>query len=268
MKNVFLPYMKIKAQDKVHSLYSASSMERTMGCPGSIREIKKAPPAQDNIHSIKGTRTHTLLEFLLKEGEHHLYTSDAEEFKKFIDYDENMLRAAKVAVSYIKREYKFWREKKGVKPIVEVEAKLPLNDVVNADCGGTSDVLMYQYFNTLHVMDYKNGKSIVEPYANKQMMTYGLGGLEKHGWDFKDITLTIIQPNAAHNEGAIRSWSTTIKRMERFKGELIDAIEATKKKDAPLVEGKYCYFCPAKDICPVQKAKKAGKLMKRFGGSI
>lgn len=265
MKNVFTKYMRTKNEEKVHSLYSASNMERIMGCPGHVKLVKKAPPQKENKYAVRGTNTHTLLEFLLKEGKHHLYTSDAKEFKEFIGYDDDMLIAAEIAVAHIKKTYKSGGWVVDNKPKLLIEQKLPLNDVVDEDCGGTADVVMYQHFNRLHVMDYKNGKGVVEPRHNKQMMTYALGALYKFGWDFKSITLTIIQPNAPHSAGAIRSWTTGIGRFEEFEKELIEAIALTKKKNAPLKEdSKYCWFCPAKDICPIQKDKKREKIMNKF----
>lgn len=265
MKNVFTKYMRTKSEDKAHSLYSASSMERTLGCPGSISLIKKAPKAKDNVHSVRGTNTHTLIEFIIKEGEHHLYTSDAKEFKEFIQYDDQMHISAKVAVLFLKEEYARWVDRVGHKPKVLIEQKLPLNDLLKEDCGGTADMIMYQYFGDLHVIDYKNGKSIVEPRQNKQGMTYALGALEKFGWDFKSVTITIIQPNARHEVGPIRSWVIGLDRMEAFKEELIRGIALTKKKDAPLNEDpKWCWFCPAKDICPVQMDKKRNKVLTKF----
>lgn len=264
IKAMFKKYMRPRDQDKVHSLYSASSMKRTLICPGSIREIKKAPKQKDNIYSVRGTNTHTLLEFIMEEGEIMIEHPLANEFKRFIGFDREMLAAVLKAKKFIDENFYYLNHRNGISPALLVEQKLPLNDVVNEDCGGTADIILHSPFSVLHVMDYKNGKSLVEAEENKQMMTYALGALHKYGWNYDGVWMSVVQPNAPHKYGYARTWKTTIDRMDEFEHELKYGIELTKKPNAPLVESSECYFCPAKDICPERRKKKDSAILERF----
>lgn len=269
----FNKYIKIKDESKTHAFYSPSGMDRILGCAGHIQLILEhhnpdgEPLNRDNVHSIRGTNAHTLLEFLLREGIDGivaLKTRSAQAFKDHIEYDEDMYMSVLRAFHFIRKERMRMTERVGREPTFLVERKVRLDKVVKADCSGTADVGMFHEFGVLHVMDYKNGKSIVEAEDNAQMMTYALGFLEEMGWDFDRVKLTIIQPNAA-TEHFTRTANVTLDQMEKFKHKLIKGIALTKQEDAPLVESsKYCYFCPVKKFCPLQEDKKRDKILDKF----
>jgi len=263
----FSKYIRTKDEDKTHALYSPSGMERTIHCPGSVRLIAKAPKEPDNKYSIMGTNAHTLLEFLLREGIDGimaLKTKDADPFKEHIAFTEPMYHSVLKAFHFVRNKRGELQDKVGIKPKMLVERKVHLEEIVNADCSGTADIIMFHHFGELHVMDYKNGTSIVNAENNAQMMTYALGFLEEFGWDFKKIVLHIIQPNAV-TEKFVRTWEASIEDMEAFKKRLIRAVKLSKQKDAPLnPDPKHCYFCAARNICPVKNEERRGKLMEKF----
>jgi hypothetical protein len=264
----FTKYIRHKDEDKKHSEYAPSSMDRNLGCAGAV-QMCEGLESKESIYSTRGTNTHTLMEFFLKEGDagiKMLRHIAAKEFKKHIDYSSEMHQAAMLAVKYVRAKQADIIARKKAEPLLLVEEKVKLQDVLNADCGGTSDIGLLQFFGTLHVMDYKNGTGIVEPNENKQLMTYALGILYKYGWDFKDVELTIIQPNGVHKKGPIRSWRTSIERMEAFELELKAGIKKSKMKNPPLVmNSKWCYFCPARESkCPLHKSKRIEGAISRF----
>lgn len=259
----FKSYMRVK-QTSDHAKLSASGSERWLGCPGCIRLIdelqsKGKLTARDNIWSVTGTHAHTLLEFLTREDPKWLKSPLSREFREFIGYDENQHASVKVALDFIMEE-KRQMEKQG-RVELHIEKKVHLEGVGF----GTSDIILYQPFGVLHVMDYKNGKSIVEPEDNHQGLYYANAAADLFGWDVSEIWITIIQPNANHKRGPIRTWKTNTKRVEDAGMVFKAGAKRTEAKDAPLVRNdKWCWWCPARPACPLHLEEKQTKIMERF----
>lgn len=258
IRALFKRYMKVKDPLKAHAVLSASGSERWLGCPGSIKLSEGIPPV-DNEHSIAGTHTHTLLQFMLENMQFEVLLNQvaAKSFKDHIDYTRGKHESALFAANYVARE----KKRMGPKTELLVEQKLELEGVGF----GTADIILYQPFGLLHIMDYKNGVSPVEPEENHQGLYYAYAAAEKFGWDFREVWITIIQPNAIHKKGPIRTWKTTSERLELAGMKFRLGAKKTKDPKAPLViDSKWCYFCPAKMVCPKQNKKKETKVMGRF----
>lgn len=262
MKKLFEKYMRVKDPNKAHAVLSASGSERWMGCPGSIR-MSDGIVSIDTDYGIAGTNTHTLIQFILenRDWETLLNHKDAKKFREHIDYNEEKLHSAMVAVSYVKSE--MWKMKNfyGKAPQLLVEKKVELSGVGF----GTADIILYQPFGVLHVMDYKNGRAVVEAEENMQGLYYAHATADLYGWDFSELWITIIQPNASHKRGPIRTWKTTPDRLEKAGLQFLMGVARTKMKNAPLVSNsKWCWFCPARAKCPEQMKIKAKNIMGRF----
>jgi hypothetical protein len=126
---------------------------------------------------------------------------------------------------------------------------------INDEFFGTNDVCIERLEdNTLEVIDYKHGVGVsVEVKDNPQLKYYAIGAMKIFKGDYDKIRLTIVQPRSFHPDGPIRSWDTTPQKLREFERELLAAGEETKKKDAPLVAGNHCQFCPAIAVCPAYK---------------
>jgi hypothetical protein len=48
----------------------------------------------------------------------------------------------------------------------------------------------------------------------------------------------------------IRRWVTTVERVKQFELQLLQAVKASQKKDAPIEAGEHCRWCSAKSVCP------------------
>lgn len=259
--SLFSRYMKEKKSDD-HATLSASGSERWLNCAGSV-ERSKGIASQDNRAGIRGTNTHTLLQFILEneDWEKLLKTKEAISFLQFIEYDTAMRGNALFAAHYVWLEKKELEQKYGVSVSLFTEQKLELKGVGF----GTSDIILYHPYGPLHVMDYKNGVKAVEPENNTQGLYYAYGAADKFNWEFSDLYITIIQPNASHSRGAIRTWTTNENILQEAGEYLRQAAKRTKKPNAPLKEGYWCYFCPARIKCPLHLEKKEIKLLERFG---
>lgn len=259
---LFKKYMRVKEASTSHAVLSASGSERWLGCPGSVK-LSQGIPSVDNAHGIRGTNTHTLIQFILENSEWLMLLSsdEAQPFKDFIHWDSEMHSVALFAANYVWAEKRRMKKVTGHHPQICVEKKLELEGVGF----GTADIILYQPFGLLHVMDYKNGTHVIEPEHNTQGLYYACAAADLFGWNFRELWITIIQPNGASGRGPIRTWKTTPKDLERAGSMLRRGAKATRAPSAPLVtDSKWCWFCPARPICPAQMKGKETKIMQRF----
>ena len=119
--------------------------------------------------------------------------------------------------------------------------------------GGTADWTAVEPFGWAHLLDYKNGWVTVDHRDNDQTKIYAVGILHEHP-DAEGVRVTICQPNAIHEEGAVRTVSYTRDELKLYEIQLKAACEATRKKNAPRKAGDWCMWCPAKLKCPEHDA--------------
>jgi len=235
--------LNIDHSTRSHSVWSASSAERWMACPASIR-LSEGMPDQSSPYAAEGTCAHELAEKALLED------------KQCIDYvgqefhgwtvDEEMAGFVQVYVDYVRKAAR------GIFKDTLIEERFDLSNL-HEGLFGTNDACVREYMGTLEVIDLKYGKGVpVFPEKNKQLMYYALGAMQ--GGEYNKIKLTIIQPRV---DEPIKSWSTKPEYIEKFKEDLLYAVEKTKRPDAEAVTGDHCKFCKAKAICPAQKKEAA-----------
>jgi hypothetical protein len=136
---------------------------------------------------------------------------------------------------------------------VFAERKYDLSFRYAIEVGGTCDVSAFKKRGLLAIEDYKNGRTVVEANNNFQMKVYGLGAYhnENEWYDFKKVRTTIIQPNAPHRLGRIRSDEFKISELLRWEEkEMAPAIELIAKNTATLIPGpEQCTWCDGRHLC-------------------
>jgi hypothetical protein len=207
-----------------------------MNCPASISLAEHAPPQKESIYAKEGTCAHELAEAAL------LGDSNCNNFVGAVfngwEVDQEMADYVQIYVDYVRKagEGKF--------KDTLIEEKFDLSHI-REGMFGSNDACIMEQFGTLEVIDLKYGKGKeVYPEENKQLMYYALGALS--GGDFGEVKLTIIQPRVAD---PIKSWTTSVDRLNSFADELGHAVDATKREGAEAVAGAHCRFCPAQAIC-------------------
>lgn len=115
--------------------------------------------------------------------------------------------------------------------------------------GGTADVTLVDDGSFIELFDYKNGRVIVEVENNEQMKNYAVGLLHEHP-ECVGVRVHLIQPNAMHEDGAIRVAEYTADEIRLFEIVLKNAAEATTPSNAPRRAGEWCTYCPANTRCP------------------
>lgn len=214
-----------------HTLYSASSLDRLALCPPSARMGKdiEDKPSKD---AERGTRIHELGEMLLTGEDIDIVGIDAEE-----------LQLARAYAEYV------W-DVAGEEGVVYVEESFHKElAIYHEHLGGTADAVVIDGTN-IHIIDLKSGRSPVSAKENKQMLTYALGALTKHGFNFENVHLHIYQPSnvskQVYTTADINKWSTEL-------------IEIAKRADDPFEKpnpsAKACHFCKAKTVCPSIREK-------------
>lgn len=239
-----------------HSRLAASKGEQFIYCPGSIAYIEylkaegKIPERTTSAASELGTGVHSVIEHCGKLGINpQKIGKDVKKITK-VTLGQHEINSAETC-------YEFSQEMKKEYGEVLFEERYPLDDIYGIDVGGTTDLVGLLRKKVLHTGDYKNGRGMVEHLVNPQQRIYSLGAYynEDHWMHWNDKTIvrnTIIQPNAYHNEGRIRTDEYTIKELRVWEEKtLIPAIELIKSGTATLTPGdKQCNWCDARRVCP------------------
>jgi hypothetical protein len=274
-----------------HAKKSPSGAERFHACSGALALIAQLPDAQRSSAGRAaqlGTAAHALLEQCLTDREPpsvHLgriielvgENEDAEFLRKGsklpakksgriafkVDQDmvENVGMAYDYCVNLLSQTYA---------AKIHLESKTnPLPD--RKDTSGTADVTIDDWPYCLHVLDYKNGRMLVDHNDNEQLLAYLLGRAHDFGWDYMEYKITVMQPNAWHEDGFIRTFTVTAEGLKAFEAKHRAACERADEAQDALDEviqglgetelwaetylktGPHCLMCNAMAICPAYR---------------
>jgi uncharacterized protein DUF2800 len=238
-----------------HSPLGASSAERWMNCPGSVRLIELLQSLGGSEHADDpdwrrdGITAHALAADCLNEDT-DAYEGDPEKYPLL---DENMMAAVQVHLNYV-------RSKPGWQ-FAELKMHRP---EFHEQMYGTTDVAVLDPEH-LEIIDYKHGVGIVvEVEENPQIMYYAFMVIDELGSAWDDdcpITLTIVQPRVEWRD-PIRSWPTTVGYIRAWARDILKPAMDRCYTDNYLSPGEHCRFCPAKLLCPafLSVANRASRL--------
>ncbi len=253
---------------ETHSRLSPSAAERTHHCPGWRREADAYGIEQKLAAADYGTLAHYAAQIVsnstsnaqyytrhLLPGSEHVPTQTinqemANHIDEYVDYCHN------IYVSTLKAA--------GSKDLVVnfVERRVGITHL-HKEAHGTADRIIGRHFGPLHVIDLKYGVSPVSPFKCFQLMEYGLFALMELG-DFDPIFLHIYQPRAGRKDPE-RIWKVSSRELRQHLKVAVGDRRAAEKPDAPLAEGKGCFFCPARHGCPVFEKKNLNGAADVFG---
>lgn len=240
------------SEEKAHSELGASSSERWLNCPGSVRLIRKAPPIPEREAAKRGTKAHGYLEDWLKKILKYPESNWRSLIPRGLAEDKELFMNVIEAIKHIENIYD---------PKIHellTEEKLSLEYLI-PESFGTTDIRILEDFILLQIWDYKNGKWAVElkkevngkKIPNTQLLFYGLAAAKKINFEALKIRLGIIQPQAYKKPISI---DLTMKELRQYEEMFRVGALRTQEKKAPLVVGSWCHFCAAKDFnCPKQE---------------
>jgi hypothetical protein len=292
-----------------HAKRSPSGAKRRRYCPGSDPYVNSLPPelrSRSGEAAKKGTAAHFLLETSLRAGippddyrdriviiapdtvdgdedaDSRMLKAGAklpkspEERSRAYIVDQEILDNVHLAYDYITGRC----EELGI-PLAQLQLETRTNPVPDRDdTSGTADVTL-DAWDTLEVVDYKNGRLTVEHEENDQLLRYLAGRAHDSGWSHDFYFVTVVQPNGRHEEGKVRRLPVTKERLLAFVDEARAVEERTDRAAAEftgepldwldpvvfdeygaeatwaslyLAAGDHCTFCDAQPVCPTYKA--------------
>lgn len=137
-------------------------------------------------------------------------------------------------------------------------------DFIHPEAFGTLDYAIADVFGTLHVMDYKYGKYLVSPEKNLQFIFYALAIAYLYSWNFKKVRMWSLQPRVRGFDGNYSFWEITIEELKNYVLKFQRAVDRVEKYPDKYKEGSYCFFCPAKKICPLKQGVRNEKTKNAF----
>lgn len=255
------------------SLVGGSTAARRIGCPRSWHLEQQVPEdTRGSVYAQEGTALHEMMALALERDIEpttllpFTFTSEREGWSFTVDHDL-WLDKGEPALKAFDKFVAEHEDRIGQPMKFLIETRVEFPGIPGAF--GTSDIVA-RCGPEIFVMDWKFGRGIVPAEENKQLMFYANGALNTARTFFDGmilgpttpITLAIIQPL---REGGIDVWTTDLARLDRYRHELIAAVEAiqTLGPDAPIADGSWCTFARCKSICPLHVGA-ARKLSDRF----
>jgi hypothetical protein len=224
--------------NKLHAKFSASGSERWLECPGSVSLSEQAPPQKESVYALEGTTAHECLEVLMKHD-------GSGAIVKFLlkRYPETMVRHAQAFHEQVVELMPV-----GSKLLYETKVDLSF---VEPRMFGTVDAAIIELFGTLWSIDYKYGAGrMVNPENNTQLIYYALGLAHEYHFNFDNVKLAIAQPRIVHKDGFFRVWEMDVPQLMEWTEKFREGVKRCKDPFAPLKPGRWCFFCPAQEICP------------------
>lgn len=249
----------------LHNRLAASASGRWIRCPGSIalieslkdkglipKESVSGPAAQ------LGTLCHEILEYCIINSLEPVKLTKRL-IKQLTPKDLSHIVITPADLLGVQDFWEFVESRKGDFNQTFAERRYDMSELFGVDFGGTADVTQAQFKGTLHIGDYKNGRTPVDHVDNYQLKTYALGAYEELNaeYKFKDIMMSIGQPNSYHTDGSNRFDIITVDELLVWRDEkLAPAIHKIRHGSTELVSGeKQCEWCDARNHC-VERAQK------------
>lgn len=252
-----------------HARLGGSTAARWLACAGSIR-LSEGMPNERGWPAKEGSVAHHLAHLILA-GDVALIDPYAfvgeiyPEVEPDIPVTEDMIAPVMLYVKHV-RSLMAVVDEYGIEDKITLEKLSPPEPMY-----GTADFWgVWRAGRTLYISDLKYGQGVmVEVKGNKQERYYAVGVVLKLGLtpaDIDAIQLTIVQPRKDHPEGAIRQERISMTELLEFaEQELMPGAWATQDKNAPLVTGEHCRFCPAQAVCPALAKASMAAAQDEFG---
>jgi hypothetical protein len=240
-----------------HAILSASSAERWIACPGSVR-LSQGIKGDESSYAHEGTLAHELafLHASLAFGKisSRAFNGRLNKWtKQHIGSDltdEQYQEMVPHVMSYVKH----LQERVALHPnsIILLEQRLPSGI---EDCWGTSDAVIVSPTH-VEIDDFKYGSGVwVGAYQNAQLLIYALGALDEYAdmlGETEQVTVVVFQPRLDHvgeyslPAEELRAWRETVRPIARR------ALDGTGEFN-PTEEA--CRWCPAAGICRARVEK-------------
>ena len=231
-----------------HALFSPSSANRWLYCPGSLK-ASEGIPDRSTPFSSEGTEAHHLAEVKLKTS-FGMKSDEDEDSNK--TYPQEMEDCTDDYVAYVHEKYEEAR-KLCSDPAILVEQHVNAASY-DKDLFGTTDAAIIADRH-LTIIDLKYGKGVeVNAEHNIQEMIYAICCLETFGYlyDIREVELCIFQPRLSN----ISEWTVSVGELYRWAEDVLrPGIRKIHDGVEEFHPSKYCQFCKAKPLCKALRDK-------------
>lgn len=236
---------EIDHKSRAHALLSASSSERWINCPPSVR-LSEGLPDDVSPFAAEGTKAHEIAEsciraFLRGEPE-PAFTG--EEYLIWLE-----------VYPYVDRVIELFNTCKAEDPSAQLFVEVRVDYSRWAPGGfGTSDCVILAG-GAIYVIDLKFGKGVVvDAKDNPQARCYALGAFEAYSclYDIDRVVMIIDQPRLSHRTMEeisvedLMTWADNV---------LVPAAELAYKGEGPLTAGPWCRFCKVGARCKARAVR-------------
>ncbi len=125
----------------------------------------------------------------------------------------------------------------------------------------------------LDIMDFKGGHEFVEVWRNPQLINYfALIWREYFEGKLDDtqvtVRFTIVQPNAFHKDGPVRTWEVKASDLRGEVNVLRTAAEGTTVPEPKAKPGPHCKHCPGRHACEALERASMDIVERTYAGNV
>lgn len=222
-----------------HAIYGASSAERWVSCPGSIRMQGVVAPLSTSDAAEEGTLAHEVFAELLRSSN---MNETIEELLSNPRYHTDMIFDGRDAVLWILEQQSTYSQ-------IFVEHKVRSDSFTLPDQFGSLDAAVVDD-DKFMVIDYKYGYAAVDPTYNHQLIYYAIALADELGVNPKNVNLVIIQPRLMDGSEKIKMFSCGGETLDFYRIKFRLAVTESLKPDPQLYAGRWCRYCSAAMNCP------------------
>ena len=228
--------------NKGHALLSASSSDRWLHCPPSVRLCESYDDKGSN-YAAEGTDAHELCEYKLRRA---LGMKSKDPTKNLTCIKELMADCYSRSAAYILEQGEVAKHNSS-DPVVLIEQRVDFSRWVESGFGTADCIIIAD--GTLQICDYKHGLGVlVSAEQNPQMQCYALGALELFDgiYDIDTVLMTIYQPRRDN----ISTYELSKDELYRWADEVLKpTADLAFAGDGNFLCGEWCGFCKAKHDC-------------------
>ena len=228
-----------------HALLGPSSAHRWMHCTPSAK-LESTRPDTAGKDAEVGTLAHAIVEERLSrviKGKSRGKTSA--KLAKNPLYFEGMDDYCDQYVDFVVQLYDSLKEKH---PVMFSEQKVDFSEWVPDGFGTTDTVIIAD--GVMYVIDFKFGKGVrVDAKENPQLRLYALGAYNDYSilYDIDVVTTYIVQPRIEDGITSETLRVTTL--LDWAENEVKPKADLAIRGAGEAVEGDWCRFCRARDVC-------------------
>lgn len=247
-----------------HSLCSASSADRWLECPGSVGLSMTVPEPPTSSYALEGTKAHEFSETILHQWLKNNYTLEDEFLRQKREEGGEMFDyVMQYVYACVEEAMKF-----DGTPTIRIEQRLAY--CKDRDMFGTADFIAtgtMEGKSTGVIVDLKYGKGKkVKTEGNPQLAYYAVALRASSKKKLEQVRVRIVQPRIP-DASTLVTFSSA--ELDEWKTKLTKGADAALYMAAKITPpeykmGAWCWFCPAKGVCPEMAKKLDENLAEQF----